>query len=208
MASYTEGINGPFTGKVASVIGTSNRGKAVMKGVGDIRIDNPTEAQLLSRDRLSTMTSFLTRISTVLQIGFPAKRTGLTSVNQAIKINMRNALDFSAPTAEINYPKLQIGKGSLPASYKPGIQVAGNFQVRFFWDHFPMSNPNDLVTILCYCPALNNAHRFINTAKRSALEFSANLGDAFLDKEIHSWILFSNGTIASNSMYLGKLIVT
>ena len=208
MARYFEGINGPFMGKVGKVIGTTYKGKPIMKGLGDLRVDHPTDAQLLSRARLSMMTIFLTRISTVLQIGFPAKGREITSVNKAMKINMKTALNFSAPAAEINYPELQIAKGTLPGSYKPGIQAAGNFQVRFFWDHFPMSNPNDLITILCYCPALNTSHRFINTAKRSALEFLANFGEAFLDKEIHSWILFSNGIIASNSIYLGKITVT
>lgn len=208
MAKYLEGINGPFFGKVSRVIGTSNRSVSYMKGVGDKRVDNPSEAQLLSRARLSIMTNFLTPIAEVLEIGFPAKRRDITSVNQAMKINMKNALNISSPIAEIVYPKLQIGKGNLPASYKPGVEVLGELQLRFFWDHFPMSNPHDLVTILCFCPSLNSFHRFINTAKRSDLKFTFSFEKMFLGQKIHSWILFSNGTISSKSGYLGNITVS
>lgn len=207
MATYRQGINGPFFGKVGRVIGSINRGKIYIRGVGDIRVDNPTPAQLASRARLVLIQVFLMSLKSVIELGFPQTRIQLTAMNQALSINLKQAVESINGEPIILYDKITLSKGSLAPAYKAFISAPGEAQLKFSWDIYPMSNPSDAVTVVAYCPGIEKYCKLLKIASRADQELVWDLPSAFVNHEMYGWIIFSNGNTISNSMYLGKTII-
>src|SRR5690606_16534393 len=93
MAILKGGPNGPFSGKVGSVIGSNWRDIDYIKGLTLIKKHKPSEAQIVQRQRFRNITTFLYQVQDALNKGWDKKKkTRGTITNEAISYNSRHAL--------------------------------------------------------------------------------------------------------------------
>jgi hypothetical protein len=152
MGIYNEGILGFFRGKVGRVVGSVVRGVHYMKGLGDVRTDNPTQKQLDQRLKFALVMGFLKPLQGILKTGFKAGSTGLTSLNKAMAANLNEAIKGSSPNFTLDYTKFMISKGPLQAPMGAGIDVASGAKIVFSWQNSGAIASTDLATVLVYNP--------------------------------------------------------
>ncbi len=67
MGTFKQGILGHFSGKVGPVIGSSWRGKSVMRGLPKGRKGKPNQTQLQQQAKFSLMIKFLQPLSALVR---------------------------------------------------------------------------------------------------------------------------------------------
>ncbi|MGN7205231.1 DUF6266 family protein [Pedobacter sp. SAFR-022] len=209
MGIYNEGILGFFRGKVGRVVGSVVRGVHYMKGLGDVRADNPTQAQLDQRLKFALMTSFLRPLHGLVKTGFPAGKTGLTSLNKAMAANLNEAITGSSPNFSIDYSKFTYSKGNLQKPMGVSIDGAENSRLVYNWENAGASAGTDQLTLLVYNKTKDLYVLLPNAAPRSATTYTLQLPLDFSDDLVHLWLSFvaADGKDVSDSFYMGSLNV-
>ena len=135
MATFKEGINGPFKGKVGSVVGSSWRKVPYMKGMRKVRRNKakPSEKQAVQHAKFKLLNRFFMPIGPVLDIGFRAFISRATGKNAAFSYNYDHAFVEGDDQLTLNYPALKFSHGSL---YTAGAEeaVATAEGIRIQWD--------------------------------------------------------------------------
>src|SRR5690606_30037961 len=98
MATFKDGINGPFRGKVGSVIGSKWRKVNYMKSLPRLNKKKrpPSPEQALVRKKFDLLNQFFRPISSVLEIGFQQFTAGAPGQNVAFSYNSNHALSESS----------------------------------------------------------------------------------------------------------------
>jgi hypothetical protein len=210
MGIYNEGILGFFRGKVGRVVGSVVRGVHYMKGLGDVRADNPSQAQLDQRLKFALMTSFLRPLQGLIKTGFPAGKTGLTSMNKAMSANLNEAITGTSPDFSIDYAKFTYAKGNLQKPMGVSINVADNARLIYNWENPGASASSDQLTLLVYNKNKDVYVLLPGAAARSATTYTLQLPLDFADDLVHLWLSFvsADGKDCSDSFYMGSLNVT
>lgn len=212
MATFNQGILGGFSGKTGSVIGSSWKGKSVMRSLPKLKKNRTLSGfQLDQQEKFKLMISFLTPFKELLTITYKKKAQAQSGLNAALSVNLRNAISGSSSPFGIDYSKLQFGyaTGLLPNAGLPvaGAQPAG--QIGFSWANnagVSKAKNTDAVLILVYCPDLGQSIYFTDTATRSEELFVAD-ASVFTGKLVQTWLLFisEDGTLVSPTAYTGPL---
>lgn len=209
MGIYNEGILGFFRGKVGRVVGSVVRGVHYMKGLGDVRTDNPTQKQLDQRLKFALVMAFLKPVQGVLKTGFKAGKTGLSSLNKAMAANLNEAITGTSPNFTLDYAKFTFSKGPLQKPMGAGVDVAEGAKMVFSWQNSGAISSTDLLTLVVY-NALRDTYVVLpGAAPRSAETYTLQLPIGFTGEKVHMWMNFvsADGTEVSNSQYVGELEV-
>src|SRR5690554_2902531 len=116
MAIGYQGINGPFRGKVGTVVGYSLNGQQVMRAVGK-RTKPFTALELLNQAKMKAVSKFLAPIQPVVKFGYqrvaPAgSRVGAFQLAQSYV--RKNAIDMDDEGQPfVNPAKVLISRGPL-----------------------------------------------------------------------------------------------
>ncbi len=116
MATFTNGPNGGFSGKIGSVVGYQWRGINVMRALPK-KSDKPrSEKQLANELRMKLAMSFLSPITGIIRAGFQRETEGLrmTPFNMALSYHKKNAVGGVYPDLYFDYSKAKISTGPLP----------------------------------------------------------------------------------------------
>lgn len=211
MATYKQGVNGVFSGKAGSVIGSNWRSIGYLRGLARFKSKSNSPKQAAQRARFGMAVSFLRPMKTVLNIGFNDKGNNRsTGYNQAMRSFMASAVAGEYPDFEIDFSKIVISKGALEKLI--GMQVvsstAGTFS--FSWVDTSavseMGHVDDQVFILLYNQTEDTFTTFRN-ALRQEQELTLELPAVFSGNTFHiyAFALDRDGKEASNSQYLGQL---
>lgn len=98
MANYNQGILGPFSGKVGPVVGSTWKGRQVMKGRPYPKKNvTPSILQARVQQRMTVLANFLRPLGGLISLGmrYAAKAAAVTPRNFATKKNMANAMNIS-----------------------------------------------------------------------------------------------------------------
>jgi len=209
MGKYNEGILGFFRGKVGRVIGSVVRGVHYMKGLGDLRADNPSPAQLDQRTKFALMTAFIKPLKTLIQAGFPTTKEGPSSLNLALSANLRHAIKGISPNFSVDYEKFVFSSGNLPKPAGAHMQSTEDAQVTMTWENSGNVAPTDQATMLVYNPTQNIYVTLPNAGPRSAQSCDLQLPTDFSGQQVHGWISFvsADKKQVSPSVYVGALLV-
>jgi len=202
MGTYNKGILGPFTGKVGTVVGTTWRGKDVLRSLPKKTKRTPSETQQLQRERFLTATEFLTPINPVLGKYFGSKTGEKTRLNQAMSYHMKEAVVFQDPDFVIDYTKVIISKGDLPGLQNPTMTAVGGDKLSFTWEDNSgqgEAKATDGVIVVIYAPASGLYYTQLETVTRSALALGITLPTFFEGLEVQSWIGVTSADHKSNA---------
>lgn len=118
MGTIKQGILGGFKGKVGTVVGSSWKGIAYMKGQAQ-HVKNPrTAGQIYHRDAIKAVTMALRPITSTLRLTFAEHTNKMSAFNKAVSVNYKAAIYEAGGEPHFNYEKLILSKGTLkPFSY-------------------------------------------------------------------------------------------
>ena len=152
MGVIKQGILGGFKGKVGSVIGTSWKGKAVMKSM-PLSVANPrTAGQVLQRNKFKTIVELASGIlASIVKPLWDRFASGMSGYNAFVSANC----DAVLPNSSLDYNKLVIAKGKMLAPVNVTRVLSGTtctFGVTHpVGDRFAL--PTDNIFVLAYSDA-------------------------------------------------------
>lgn len=116
MAKFNQGVHGQFSGKIGNVVGSSWKGKGVMR-IRPASVSNPrTPKQQTVRGKFSLVGRFVARFSSLVADGFKSQAIGITAQNAAMKYNLQYGILGTYPDLSLNMSALKISEGELPSS--------------------------------------------------------------------------------------------
>jgi len=213
MSTFNQGILGPFSGKVGTVIGGSWKGISYMRGIA-ASVSNPrTPAQLNQRAKFSTAIKFLQPLTSFLRIGFKNDAVKMSAFNAAMSYTVKNALTGTYPAFTIDYSKVYVSQGNLPGALNPTTVSATAGAVQFTWEDNSWetdASAEDQAVMVVYNPARQAAVSVIGGITRAVGAQTITLPDSFAGDEVQCYIAFinANQSVISNSQYVMGLIVT
>ncbi len=213
MGTIKQGIMGAFSGKTGTVIGSSWKGIAVMRGIApSIAIPN-TPAQLNQRAKFSVAGKFLRPLIPFLRIGFRSQAVKMSGFNAAMKYNLEYALSGTYPAYEVDYSKALVSEGILQGALNPEVTSSTAGEVEYTWENnsdYGNASKDDKVLLVVYNPVKKRAVTIVGGNTRISGSQSITLPSSFTGDEVQCYISFGTSTqsVVSNSEFAGGIIVS
>jgi Family of unknown function (DUF6266) len=213
MATITQGITGPFVGKVGPVVGYVSRGKAIMRARPNL--NKSREPSLLQRQqhaKFSTMNRFLKPIISFLNETKKTVDIDLTGYNKAFSYNVKNAIAGTYPDLTIDYTMVLLTRGDLPNVKSSQAKSISSGKITFHWTDNSgagMARSDDKSFVAVYCIDLNDWMYGLNLAERSAGGYIFDVAK-FSGHTVQAYIGFlsADGKEVSDSLHVGQLQIT
>lgn len=135
MATYNQGIHGRFSGRVGNVVGSSWKGRGVMR-IRPASVSNPkTGKQLNQRSRFGMAVKLVHANGELVKPGFGPLANGMSAYNAAVSYNLAHAFTGEYPDVSIDYAQVMLSKGELaPVSNLTPVFTAPNL-LTLNWDN-------------------------------------------------------------------------
>jgi len=211
MATITNGILGPFTGIVGTVSGYSRNGKNFMRSRRRKTSSPMTPRRLAQQQKIKVCNEFTGAFSGTgfFTKTFPAYGHSGTGFNRATSAIMNLAIVGTYPDTAIDYAKVLISKGPLPAAVNATAVADTDKNILFRWEDNTgtgTAKANDKVILVAYFPDVKKAFFTIGAAMRKD-------GEALLKttqergKMAETWMGFlsNDEADAADSVYCGRL---
>lgn len=210
MGTYEQGILGPFSGKVGTVVGANWRGKNVMRSRPKKSNRIPTEEQELQRERFTLVVKFLGPIKSVLTRYFGQPVSFRSRYNLATSYHLKDAVKLDNGAYIIQYNKVLISKGELQGIANPVVTLKPNAEILLDWTDNSgqgLALPNDELLVVIYSPDLDVFELFEHTAVRDQGTVALSAASFFVGLKVHCWAGFVDDErkLSSLSIYLGEL---
>lgn len=216
MSIVSQGILGGFSGKTGPVIGSSWKGKPVMRAKPIYKKNRSfSQQQMGQQEKFKLMMAFLRGIDYLLNLTYKTNNNTRSGFQEAFSYNLKEAVAGTESPYEVDYAKIRLSKGTIPALLQCTMESQVGNQVRFSWNgDVPENNGNktssaDRAIAVLYCPQDNS---FLTSHSNTRRSDAALLMDAavFTDKEVHGWFFFlsDDESRASDTKYLGTVLVT
>ncbi|THU32465.1 hypothetical protein FAM09_27110 [Niastella caeni] len=211
MAKFTEGINGPFKGKVGTVIGASWKGIPYMRSRPKKRTSEPSEREMANRKKWAMSQFWLQPVLDFVQLGFKGYSPKSEGFVAAKSYLMKNAFESEGPDIHINPALVKVSAGDLPLPATMQITQLEARLIQFTWDTaFPgeKAHEGDQVMLLAYNIDDGDADcNLIGQLRKNGsdvLKLSKNAAGTF-----HLYAAFNayDRSRQSDSMYLGTVEV-
>jgi len=214
-------------GKVRDSIisGTSGRtGRVVIANVNGYEISRirpkktskpPSPKQMLIKDRFNKSVIFMQSYKEYAKQFFGVK-VGLRSTYNSAMSNIMKALECDMDNLQIipHYNQISFSKGNGLDPYPTAISSPNPLSLQIDWENNgtgTVSEEDFLVVLLAEDQELNsNTLFFQTTTTRLDQTHQITLLPRYGNKEMHVWIAFleQNNAFASNSIYIGQIVIT
>lgn len=219
MAIHKQGIHGGFKGRVGNVVGSTWKGLDVMK-IRPASVANPnTVRQQDQRSRFGLLMRFLSAQSRLIQIGFRPYAVKMTSINAALSYNIAAAITGEFPDYLIDYSKVLLSKGDLPAMSQAVLSYTDPVSVKLAWtdnSSYQGAHASDLLNVSVYDPISNKALSFVSCATRTDATITLALPAEWtgLSVEVFAFFLSEEGVASANAkslisdtLYAGSIVL-
>jgi hypothetical protein len=211
MGTIVQGILGPFSGRVGTVIGGIWKGIAYMRGIAPAHADAQTDAQLSQRQKFAVTMAFLKPLSEFVRTGFKDYAIHQTALNAAMSYNVKNALTGTYPNIAIDYPNSLVARGNLAGvlNQVASSTVAGT--VKFDWEDNSGeigAAAIDKTLLVVYNPTQNQAVTVSQLAERADGTQTITVPDSFSGDLVECYMAYINASgQVSNSAFAGAVTV-
>lgn len=212
MSTFNQGILGPLSGKVGTVIGGSWNGINYMRGLPTSYTNPRTQAQLNQRAKFTTTINFLRPLASFLRVGFKNAAVKMSGFNAAMSYTIRNAIKGIYPAYEIDYNKVLVSRGPLPGALNPVAASTVTGKVDFTWDNNSFdagASDDDKVLLVIYSPLRHKAVTLVDGATRIAGSQTVTLPETFSGEQVHCYLGFQDASqsFISDGAYVGTVSV-
>jgi hypothetical protein len=209
MAKYSKGVQGPFSGTLGTVVGTTWMGMPVMRSRPTRRKSGFSPLELQQQSKFKQMSLFLSPLSTLMNTTFKPVAVRMTGFNKGYSYNFKNAFTGEYPDLKIDYSMVALGKGDLPNAGSPLVAVAPEGKLDFRWtDNSGKGKAlaTDKVFAAVYCEEKKDWKWWLNKAARSEAVFTVNL-IPFIGMKVQTYIGFvsADGKEVSDTIYTGEI---
>ena len=113
MGKLKNGYLGGFSGLLGTAVGSSWKGKAVIRSRPPRKRRKSSELQLRQMAKVKLLTPFVSPITNLLNSVYGCVATDMSCFNKAVSYNLRNAIDGEYPDFRISYTRFVLGVGDL-----------------------------------------------------------------------------------------------
>lgn len=209
MGRYSIGVNGAFSGKIGSAIGSNWRNVDYMRGLAKRRKKGSSELQLAQQMRFALCANQLRVIKDLLNLGFSDKKLNkITGYNAAVRLFLNEAITGEYPTYAVDYSKMTISKGSLLPLTRVRIVIGTEISLHWTPEFNKMnSHQDDHLFFLLYNQD-TKSYRLFDQAVREDGTISIPFGGEPDDVQ-HIWVFCvkRDSSAVSDSLYIGSAIV-
>jgi hypothetical protein len=209
MAFYKKGYLGQFSGLLGTAVGSSWKGKPVLRS-RPVRVKRSlSDRQEAASAKFSLVRNFCNILSEVFQLTMStADNTGL---NVASKMVSDEAVTGVYPSLAIDFSKVKISVGKKTAkATNASITSTIARKVDFAWDYdssITRANANDRALLVIFCPENGEAEYILQGPERQTEAATMTLSE-LSGKVVHAWIAFrSFEGENSDSSYIGTVTV-
>jgi hypothetical protein len=211
MAKIKQGLFGPLTGKLGSVVGSSWMGIPYLKKAQKyVKDPKRSPAQKANNQKFAYVNAWLVPFHSYIVIGFDALAIGKTAVAAALSSVYNTVFSGTMPDLAIDYSQMQISKGSLKGLSNITIAYADNQLIDIRWNDNsgPYTRFDDQVMVVFYNEELKMTDGFIGNVNRTDKAYQFALDPQFIGKPLHAYIAITsfNRRKASDTIYLGLLL--
>ncbi|KAA8483130.1 hypothetical protein BDE36_3749 [Arcticibacter tournemirensis] len=212
MGIYRRGINGPFSGKAGSVVGSRWKKIDYIRGLSRPSHKEASEAQLLQQHKFELMTAFLSPLSKVFEFSYKEDTRYKTAYNIALGYNLKWAFVEKEDEWIIDFSRIVLSRGSLPKPVDATAEYTaeGAFLIR--WQTLVRNSfvsAEDKVRLILY-NSVANIH-IINTSdyERKDGEAMIKIEDDDAARGIWHIFMFYSSPSGDNSSshYLGEITI-
>lgn len=153
MAILKGGINGPFSGKVGSIVGYELNGQAIIRSLPNVVKRKPSGLTVINRNRMKAVSKFLKPINEVIKLGYknlspPGSRVG--SFQTAQSYHLKTAIDYDQNTVPyVNPEKALVFRGDLDLPIIKKIVRSGD-ELQLEWESEKYQNSHYNLLVLAY----------------------------------------------------------
>lgn len=215
MSIVSQGILGGFSGKTGPVIGSSWKGKPIMRAKPVYKKNRTfSKDQMSQQEKFKMMMTFLHGIDYLLNLTYKTNNNTRSGFQEAFSVNLKEAVAGDESPFDIDYAKVRLSKGSIPAIAQCILTAEDSNMVAFSWNGaVPENNGNksstaDKAIAVLYCPEDKSFLVSNFNTRRSDEELLLDAA-AFTGKEVHGWFFFlsDDESRASDTKYLGAVLV-
>ena len=207
MAKLSQGINGPFSGKVGAVVGYTWKGIPVMRGRPSPRTKPFTPKELNQQAKFRIMNRFLRPANDLINVTFAHLAVRMSAFNKAFSYNIKNAITGVAPNLAIDYGMVLISRGDLPNAESPAVSSPSTGLLQFTWTNNSgkgNAKATDKAFVAVYSGELGSWEYRMDIATRSQEKCEMVMMN-FHGRPVQTFIGFitADGKDASESLYTG-----
>ena len=215
MGTLRPGQVGLVNGKIGTIVVCRWKKKIITRSAPGKATKPPTVPQLDQRMRLGMVSTLLSQLSNVINIGYQSCNRNMTPVNAATKYHMNELIVGEYPDYTLDYTKV---KFTLPNSVNriaDGLRVTMKIeeanQVKINWikNDYPnyLTKLADEVYVVFHNVDGEKVMFCQQVATRGDLMVELTLPVRFKGKEVHGYMFLvsANGKLVSNTHYLGLI---
>ncbi|NQX38534.1 Acetyltransferase (GNAT) domain-containing protein [Pedobacter steynii] len=210
MGKLINGIFGGFHGRIGNLVGYTLKGKYIIRKIG--RSSKPlTPGRKANCQKMTLVNEILSPSLPAIQVGYRLMVAGTdkNEYNEAVSYNKRNALQGAYPNLSLDYSKVLLSMGTLPAAIHPTISQTDD-KITFNWE--PTADQayqygNDRAMLVVYFPDLKVSRCDLIGSKRIEGAHTLNIDQEHVHERMEAYISFvkDNGREVSDSAYAGAL---
>lgn len=207
MAILKHGINGPFSGKVGTVIGYTYKGLNIIRAKG-FRSVPPSAKELLNRKKFALSQAWLSPLLPVLRIGFKDYKEQFEGFVAAKSYLHKHAMLLDEQGEPVIDPaKVLICYGEESTPENAQVQLNEENKLVFSWDTPNYDSETYHVMALAYdveeCKVIYNAAMALKRDGTGALRLQSST----LSRKYHCYLAFlsDDRSRKSNSVYVGTI---
>ena len=210
MSTINQGLVGGFSGKTGPVIGSSWKGRPIMRARPMFKKNRKfSQNQLDQQEKFKLMSAFINNLAELLMVSFHGMGNEQTGLNAALSYNLREAIDGLGSPFAIDYSKVRLSQGTIALATRLVVTAPGANIVECTWEYDPnvaKTAASDKIAIVLFSETMGQFILVKDAAARSAMELSVNAG-IFTGETVHCWLLFlsEDETRSSNSFYAGTV---
>ena len=209
MATYTDGINGNFKGKVGTVIGSSWKGIPYMKSLHSRRTIPAHKNELLNRNKFAMAHRWLQPVTDFVRAGYKGYTPTVEGFLAAKSYLLKNAFEGEGAEMVINPALMKVSYGDLPLPENiTAVKIAPN-ELQVTWDGSKKNQPDafDQIMILAYDIENSKARYNITGQFRYVGTDTLYIPPAIPERTYHIYAAFvaADRSRQSTSVYLGTI---
>jgi hypothetical protein len=209
MATYSDGINGKFRGKVGTVIGSSWKGIPYMKSLHAKRTIPAHKNEQLNRNKFTMAHRWLQPVTDFVRAGYKGYTPTMEGFLAAKSYLLKNAFEGEGTDMVINPALMNVSYGDLPLPENIIAAKTAPNELQITWDGSKNSGPHarDQVMMLAYDIENGKATFNITGQLRYVGVDTLFISPAIPERTYHIYVAFvaADRTRQSASVYLGTI---
>lgn len=212
MGTYSKGILGAFSGKVGPVVGSTWRGKDIMRSLPRKGNRIATAAQMLQRSKFIMATEFLTPLNPIITKYFGSNNGITTRRNKAMSYTLREAITYSDPILQWDFSKVLISRGVLLGLNAATAVAGATSSITLNWADNSGSGEaeeSDKLIVVVYEETTKTSVSFLNAGARDQETASLIVPEFLSGLRVQIWATFASidDSRYATSLYLGQIMV-